>query len=72
MAEKKTSIFKNIGTFFRECKSEIKKIVWPATNLVFKNMGVVLVVITVIGLFVSLLDYAFMGVLSKIMEVSNY
>ena len=72
MAEKKTSILKSIGGFFRECKSEIKKIVWPPYKIVFKNMGVVLVVISIVGLFVFLLDTVFRVGLSTIMNVSSY
>ncbi len=33
---------KKAGKFFRDCKGEIKKIVWPTPKNVFKNVGVVL------------------------------
>ena len=52
MAEKKPKVWHRAGKFFRDCKSEIKKIVWPTPRSVFKNMGVVLAVIVIIGLFV--------------------
>ena len=50
MAEKKPKVWHRAGKFFRDCKSEIKKIVWPTPRSVFKNMGVVLAVIVIIGL----------------------
>ena len=33
---------KKAGKFFRDCKGEIKKIVWPTPKNVFKNVGVVM------------------------------
>ena len=39
MAEKKPGRLNKVGKFFRDCKSEIKKIVWPTPRSVFKNMG---------------------------------
>ena len=55
-ADKKRNIFRSAGKFFRDCKNEIKKIVWPTPKAVFKNMGVVLSVIIIIGLFIFALD----------------
>ena len=46
---KKVNFFKSIAKFFRECKNEIKKIVWPTPKATFKNTGIVLVVILIIG-----------------------
>ena len=53
--EKKT-IFKRIITFFREYKSEIKKIRWPDFKTVIKNTVIVLIVCAVVGAFIWLLD----------------
>ncbi len=63
--------FKKIGKFFRDCKGEIKKIVWPTPKAVFKNTGVVLVTIIVLGLFVFLLDTGFMNLLGLVMDVAK-
>lgn len=71
MSEKKTNVFSVIGKFFRECKSEIKKVVWPTVPTVFKNMGVVLIMIFVIGLFVFALDTGLLKLLSLFMNVSK-
>ena len=71
---KKPNIFVNAGRriskFFREIKSEIKKITWPATPTVFRNMAVTLVVIAVIGVFVFALDFGLNKLLGLIMEVA--
>jgi preprotein translocase subunit SecE len=62
---------KSTSKFFRDCKSEIKKIVWPTPQAVFKNTGVVLVTIFVIGLFIFGLDTLLMNLLGLIMNVAK-
>jgi preprotein translocase subunit SecE len=64
------AFFSRIGKFFREVKSEIKKITWPAVPTVFRNMGVTLIAILVIGVFVFLLDFGLNQLLGLIMEVA--
>lgn len=72
---KKGNVFarvgKNISKFFRESKSEAKKMVWPTPQSVFKNTGVVLVTIIVIGLFVFGLDTLLVNLLGLIMNVAG-
>ncbi len=70
---KKPNRFVQAGTkgarFFRECKAEINKIVWPQPRFVFKNTGVVLATVVVIGLFIFGLDSLFMLLLSQFMSL---
>lgn len=61
---------KRIAKFFRDCKGELKKIVWPTPQSVFKSTGVVLVTIIILGLFVFLLDTGFMNLLGLVMDVA--
>ncbi len=63
--------FKKIGKFFRDCKGELKKIVWPTPKSVFKSTGVVLATIIILGLFVFLLDTGFMNLLGLVMDVAK-
>ena len=53
MAEKK----KDRGLWFREMKSELKKVVWPDGKTVVKNTGTVLLCSLVVGAFIWLFDY---------------
>ncbi len=62
---------KNISKFFRDVKSEIKKIVWPTPQAVFKNTGVVLVTIIVIGLFIFGLDTLLLNLLGLVMNIAK-
>ena len=63
--------FKRVAKFFRDCKGEVKKIVWPTPKATFKNTGVVLVTIVVVTLFVFLLDTVFMNLLGLVMDVAG-
>lgn len=62
---------KRIAKFFRDCKGELKKIVWPTPQSVTKSTGVVLVTIIVLGLFVFALDSGFMRLLGLVMNVAG-
>lgn len=68
---KKPNIFSRIAKYFRECKGEVKKITWPAPKTVFKNMGIVIAVIVVIGLFIFALDRGLYALLGLIMQISS-
>ena len=63
--------FKRIVKFFRDCKGELKKIVWPTPRAVFKSTVVVLITMVVLGLFVFLLDTGFMNLLGLVMNVAK-
>lgn len=74
-SEKKENFFVRIGNglakFFRETKSEAKKMVWPTPQTVFRNTGVVLATIIIIGLFVFALDTGLVNLLGLIMNVAK-
>ena len=62
MAEvKKENWFKRtwgkVCKYFRELRSELKKVVWPTPKQVLKNAVIVLCCVLVIGVFVWLIDY---------------
>lgn len=72
MAEaKKQNVFKKMGSFFRACIGEIKKITWPTVSQTFKNFGVVLVVIIIAGLFIYGLDRGLYALLNLVMSTGN-
>ena len=45
------------GKWFREMKSELKKVVWPTWNQVVKNTGIVIAMIIIVGAFIALADF---------------
>lgn len=70
-AEKKPNIIQKIGKFFTDCKSELKKIVWPTIGTTFKNTGIVLSSIIVSAIFIGALDFGLTKLLSTIMNIAS-
>ena len=69
-AEKKPGFFANVGSYFRACIGEVKKIVWPTPKATFKNTGIVLLIIAVVGLFIFGLDRGLFALLDLIMNIN--
>ena len=46
-----------IGRYFRELKSELKKVVWPTPRQVLKNTLIVMACVLVVGVFIWLFDF---------------
>ena len=61
----KRTIFKRIAAFFKDYKSETKKIVWPGLKEVAKNTAIVLLMCLIIGALIWLFD---MGI-GKLFEI---
>ena len=61
----KKTILKRVVLFFRDYKSEVKKIVWPGIKDVLKNTGIVLIMCLLIGIFIWVLDFG----LGKLLEL---
>ena len=64
-AQKKKSGNK-IARFFKELKSELKKVVWPSKKHVSKNTLIVIVAVLIIGAIIYGLDLFFGWGMSKI------
>ena len=47
----------SIAKYFRELRSELKKVVWPTYQQVLKNTLVVAACVVVVGLFIWLFDF---------------
>jgi preprotein translocase subunit SecE len=56
--KEKLGFFARIAKFFRDYKSEFKKLVWPTRQQLAKNSAVVLVSVAVCGLALWGVDYA--------------
>jgi len=62
MAEvKKENWFKRttgrIAKYFRELRSELKKVVWPTPKQVLKNAAIVVCCVIAVGVFIWLFDF---------------
>ena len=49
--------FGAIGRYFRELRSELKKVVWPTPQQVIKNSLIVAACVLVIGAFIWIFDF---------------
>ena len=71
--KEKLKLGARIKKFFRDYRSEMKKIVWPTRPQVIQNTGVVLIAIIFVAAIVGILDLAFgsgvIGLLGKLREV---
>ena len=55
MAEEK-KVKKDRGRWFREMKSELKKVIWPTPKKVVKNTGIVIMYTALIGACIWVFD----------------
>ena len=61
---------KDRGLWFREMKSELKKVVWPNKKTVLKNTGTVLLCSLVIGACIWIFDFAAISVVEMILKLA--
>ena len=61
---------KDRGLWFREMKSELKKVVWPNKKTVLKNTGTVLLCSLVIGVCIWIFDFAAMSAVEMILKLA--
>ncbi len=69
--EKKTEKKESSSKFlkwFKECKSEIKKVVWPDKKQVINNTVAVIVMVLISVAFISLLDTGFYWPIKFLLE----
>ena len=60
---------KNRGLWFREMRSELKKVVWPNKQTVTKNTGTVLLCSLIIGACIWIFDFAAISLVQFILKM---
>lgn len=63
------TVIRRIKRFFKDYKSEIKKIVWPSRKTVTKNVLVVLAVCIFVGAFIWVLDFGLANIVERILGI---
>ena len=58
-SKEKVGLGKRIANWFKATKSEFKKIVWPTPGKVAKDTLIVIVLVVVVGLFISAVQWLF-------------
>ena len=62
--DKKPGIGQRMGKFFRELKSELKKVAWPTKADTLKRTGIVIACAIVVGIIVWIFD----GIASAVID----
>ena len=65
----KPGFFKRVGKWFREMKSELKKVVWPSRKTVIRNTLVVILVVLVIGVLIWVFDWLAAAVIRALINL---
>ena len=71
-SNKKPNIFSRMGKFFKDCRSEFKKLVWPTKRQLAKNSSVVLVSMIVVGACLALVDAGLSKGLYELKDLIEY
>ena len=59
MAKKEADVKKSKSNFFKEMKSELKKVVWPTKKELINNTSAVIAFVVIIAIIVFILDFCF-------------
>ena len=73
MAEtnKKENVFARIGRWFREMRSELKKVVWLSKGQLGKNIVTVLLCCLVVGVLIWVFDLVASGIYNGILLLAK-
>ena len=56
-SDKKPGFFARVGKWFRDMKSELKKVQWPTRKQTINNTLIVIACVIVVGICIALFDY---------------
>ncbi len=65
----KVSIFSRVTRWFRELKSELKKVQWPTAKQTTNNTVTVIVCAIVVGIFIWIFDALASGLISALIAL---
>lgn len=66
---KKKPLLTRLKKYFKDTKSELKKVTWPSKEKLKQNTGVILVFIVLIGVFLFAFDMLFSWVFSLLTNI---
>ena len=68
-ADKKPGGFARIGKWFKELRSELKKVQWPTRKQTVNNTIIVILCCIVVGIFIWLFDLLAGSVISALLDL---
>lgn len=69
--DKKPGFFSRIGKWFKEMKSELKKVQWPTRKQTVNNTLIVIACVLVVGVFIWLFDALAGGLIEMIISLAG-
>lgn len=67
--DKKPGFFARAGRWFREMKSELKKVSWPSAKDTMKNVGTVILCVVIVGVVIALFDTLVKAVIDALLNL---
>ncbi len=67
----KKTILQRVVLFFRDYKSETKKIVWPTFKDVLKNTGIVLIMCLLVGILIWVVDFGLGNLIDLVLGLKS-
>ena len=67
--EAKPGFFSRIGKWFKEMRSELKKVQWPTRKQTANNTGIVILCVIVVGIFIWVFDFVANGVVGALITL---
>ena len=61
----------NVAKFFRDTKSELKKVQWPSRKQTINNTLIVIACVIVVGIFIWLFDAVAGGLIQALFHLVN-
>ena len=65
---KNPGVFKSISNYFKDLKSELKKVVWPTRHRVLRGTIIVITMVVLVAIFVMALDFVFSFLMALLLE----
>ena len=67
--KKKVGVFSRIARWFREMKSELKKVQWPTAKQTVNNTLIVILCVIVVGVFIWIFDALASGIIGALISL---
>ncbi len=67
----KPGFFARVAKWFKEMKSELKKVQWPGWKQVAKNTGIVIACVIVVGIFIWVFDALANAIVQALLNLFN-
>ena len=70
-SKKKPGVFSRIARWFREMKSELKKVQWPGWKQTWNNTLTVIVCVILVGIFIWVFDWLARLIVEALLDLAG-